>query len=93
VVVMAYIIGALGGSIPLPAAAGTVGGIAAVLVLYGVDHNPAIAAVLLHQAIALLVPLAGGGISYAVLRRQFGAMPASDADDSRSDPMRETAEP
>jgi len=39
------------------------------------------------------VPLAGGGISYAVLRRQFGAMPASDADDSRSDPMRETAEP
>jgi uncharacterized membrane protein YbhN (UPF0104 family) len=85
VVVMAYIIGALGGSIPLPAAAGTVGGIAAVLVLYGVDHNPAIAAVLLHQAIALVVPLAGGGIAYAVLRRQFGAMRASDAGDSHKD--------
>jgi uncharacterized membrane protein YbhN (UPF0104 family) len=85
VVVMAYIIGALGGSIPLPAAAGTVGGIAAVLVLYGVDHNPAIAAVLLHQAIALVVPLAGGGIAYAVLRRQFGAMRASDAGDSHQD--------
>ncbi len=82
VVVMAYIIGALGGSIPLPAAAGTVGGIAAALILYGVDHNPAIAAVLLHQAIALLVPLAGGGIAYAVLRRQFGAMRTSEAADS-----------
>jgi hypothetical protein len=45
IVVMAYIIGALGGSIPLPASAGTVGGIAGMLILYGVGHNAAIAAV------------------------------------------------
>jgi len=74
IVVMAYIIGALGGSIPLPASAGTVGGMGGMLILYGVGHNAAIAAVLLHQAIGLLVPLAGGGIAYAILRRAFGPM-------------------
>ncbi|MGD1057170.1 MAG: lysylphosphatidylglycerol synthase domain-containing protein [Solirubrobacteraceae bacterium] len=74
IVVMAYIIGALGGSIPLPASAGTVGGMGGMLVLYGVSHNAAIAAVLLHQAIGLLVPIAGGGIAYAILRRRFGPM-------------------
>ncbi|HWX95805.1 MAG TPA: lysylphosphatidylglycerol synthase domain-containing protein [Solirubrobacteraceae bacterium] len=69
VIVMAYIIGALGGSLPLPAGLGTVGGIAGVLILYGVGHNVAIAGVLLYQAIGLLVPLVGGGIAYLVIRR------------------------
>jgi uncharacterized membrane protein YbhN (UPF0104 family) len=84
IVIMAYIIGALGGSIPLPASVGTIGGIAGMLVVYGVDHNPAIAAVLLHQAIGLLVPLTGGGIAYAILRRRFGAItsPAETSADS-----------
>jgi uncharacterized membrane protein YbhN (UPF0104 family) len=72
IVIMAYIIGALGGSIPLPASIGTVGGMAGMLILYGVAHNAAIAAVLLHQAIGLLVPLTGGGIGYVVLRRRVG---------------------
>jgi hypothetical protein len=72
VVVMAYIIGALGGSLPLPASIGTIGGIAGMLIVYGVDHNPAVAAVLLHQAIGLLVPLTGGAIAYTALRRQLG---------------------
>jgi len=71
-VVMAYIIGALGGSIPLPAGIGTVGGMVGALILYGVGHNAAFAAVLLYQAIGLLVPLAGGGTAYLVLRRQMG---------------------
>ena len=77
VVIMAYIIGALGGSLPLPAGIGTVGGILGVLVLYGVQHEVALAAVLLYQAIGLLVPLVGGGIAYAVLRRQLGQMPVA----------------
>ena len=75
-VVMAYIIGALGGSIPLPAGIGTIGGMVGVFILYGVEHNVALAAVLLYQAIGLLVPLAGGGIAYAILRRELGQMPA-----------------
>lgn len=49
------------------------------LVLYGVRHNAAVAAVLLHQAIAMLVPLTGGAIAYAVLRRRLGPMPGKAA--------------
>jgi uncharacterized membrane protein YbhN (UPF0104 family) len=74
VVVLAYIIGALGGSIPLPAALGTIGGMVGMLILYGVAHNPAVAAVLLHQAIGLLVPVVGGGASYLMLRRTLRAI-------------------
>ncbi len=74
VVVMAYIIGALGGSIPLPAGIGSVGGMAGMLILYGVGHGTAIAAVLFYEAIGLLVPLIGGGIAYLLLRRRFGPM-------------------
>ncbi|HEY1516843.1 MAG TPA: lysylphosphatidylglycerol synthase domain-containing protein [Solirubrobacteraceae bacterium] len=72
VVLMAYIIGALGGSLPLPASIGTIGGIAGMLIVYGVAHNPAVAAVLLHQAIGLLVPLAGGAIAYVIIRQTLG---------------------
>jgi Lysylphosphatidylglycerol synthase TM region len=75
IVVMAYIIGALGGSLPLPASVGTIGGIAGMLIVYGVHHNPAVAAVLLHQAIGLLVPLVGGTIAYVIIRRQLGPVP------------------
>jgi uncharacterized membrane protein YbhN (UPF0104 family) len=74
VVVMAYIIGAHGGSIPLPAGIGAVGGIAGMLIVYGVGRNAAIAAVLLYEAVGLLVPLIGGGIAYLFLRREFGPM-------------------
>ena len=71
-VVMAYVIGALAGSLPLPAAAGTIGGVAGMLIAYGVAHNAALAAVLLHQAIGLLVPLVGGAIAYTILRHRLG---------------------
>jgi uncharacterized membrane protein YbhN (UPF0104 family) len=81
VVVMAYIIGALGGSIPLPAAVGTIGGMAGMFILYGVAANTALAAVLLHQAIGLLVPLTGGAIAYLILRRRLGPMRNSPAKD------------
>ena len=75
IVVMAYIIGALGGSLPLPASIGTIGGIAGMLIVYGVHHDSAVAAVLLHQAIGLLVPLAGGTIAYIIIRRLLGPVP------------------
>lgn len=75
VIVMAYIIGALGGSLPLPGGVGTIGGMAGVFILFGVGHNPAISAVLLYQAVGLLVPLVGGAISYAVIRRSLRSAP------------------
>jgi len=74
VVVMAYIIGALGGSIPLPAGIGTIGGMVGMFIVYGVSHDAAVAAVLLYQAIGLLVPLIGGGIAYLFLRRRLGPL-------------------
>jgi uncharacterized membrane protein YbhN (UPF0104 family) len=73
VVVMAYIIGALGGSIPLPAAIGTVAGMVGMFALYGVGRDTAVAAVLLYQAVGLLVPLIGGAVAYLLLRREFAA--------------------
>jgi uncharacterized membrane protein YbhN (UPF0104 family) len=71
VVVMAYIIGALGGSIPLPASIGTIGGMVGMFILYGVQRDTAVAAVVLYQAVGLLVPFVGGAIAYLLLRRQF----------------------
>lgn len=74
---MAYITGALGGSIPLPAGIGAVGGIVGMLIVYGVSRNAAIAAVLMYEAIGLLVPLLGGAVAYLFLRREFGPMKRS----------------
>jgi hypothetical protein len=73
-VVMAYIIGALGGSIPLPAGIGAIGGIAGMLILFGVGRSPAVAAVLIYEAVGLVVPLIGGAVAYLLLRRAFGPM-------------------
>jgi hypothetical protein len=82
IVTMAYVIGALGGSLPLPAAAGTIGGVAGMLIAYGVHHGAAIAAVLLHQAIGLIVPVIGGAIAYTILRRRLGPIKPTAARDS-----------
>jgi uncharacterized membrane protein YbhN (UPF0104 family) len=72
VVVMAYIIGAFGGSLPfLPAGVGAVGGIAGMLILYGIHHDAAVAAVVVYQAVSLLVPLIGGAVAYLALRRHL----------------------
>jgi uncharacterized membrane protein YbhN (UPF0104 family) len=70
-VLMAYIIGALGGSLPLPA-----GGF---LILYGVEHNAAVAAAVIYGAIGLIVPLIGGAISYLFLRREFAGLATAPA--------------
>jgi uncharacterized membrane protein YbhN (UPF0104 family) len=72
VIAMCYLIGGLGGSIPLPANLGAVTGMSAMLIIFGVDHNDAVAAVILYQSIGYVVPLAGGGIAYLFLRREFG---------------------
>jgi uncharacterized membrane protein YbhN (UPF0104 family) len=83
VVLMAYIIGALGGSIPLPAGVGAIGGMVGMLILYGVDHNAAVAAVILYQAIGQLVPLVGGAIAYLLLRGKLGPIRARSLEPSR----------
>jgi hypothetical protein len=45
-----------------------------------------VAAVLIYEAVGLLVPLTGGGIAYLILRREFGPLqtPQQGAGDSPS---------
>ena len=71
---MSYLLGGIFGSLPLPANLGAVGGMTGMLILYGVDSNDAVAAVVLYQAIGYVVPLLGGGIAYLFLRRRFGSL-------------------
>jgi uncharacterized membrane protein YbhN (UPF0104 family) len=79
---MAYIIGALGGSLPLPAGVGAVGGIAGCLMLYGANTNAAAGAAVIYGAIGLVVPLVGGVIAYLLLRSQLGAAEAAHSRES-----------
>jgi hypothetical protein len=69
-VLMAYIIGALGGSLPLPAGLGAVGGIGGCLILYGAGRNVAVGAAVFYGAIGLIVPFVGGLVAYLLLTRQ-----------------------
>ena len=66
----AYLIGELGGLIPVP---GGIGGIDAGLVgtflLYGVPLTSAASAVLAYRAIALWVPAVVGSVAFVLLRR------------------------
>jgi uncharacterized membrane protein YbhN (UPF0104 family) len=73
-VLMAYIIGALGGSLPLPAGLGAVGGIGGCLILYGAGRNVAVGAAVIYGAIGLIVPFVGGLIAYLLLTRQLRAL-------------------
>ncbi len=70
-VLMAYVIGALGGSLPLPAGLGAVGGIGGCLILYGAGRNVAVGAAVIYGAIGLVVPFVGGLIAYLLLTRQL----------------------
>jgi uncharacterized membrane protein YbhN (UPF0104 family) len=84
-VLMAYIIGALGGSLPLPAGIGAVGGIGGCLMLYGAQANTATGAAVLYGGVGLIVPLVGGVIAYLLLRRQLAAAGArSEGVDAQS---------
>jgi hypothetical protein len=78
---MAYIIGALGGSLPLPAGAGAIGGIAGCLMLYGAEVNAAAGAAVLYGAIGLIVPRVGAVIAYLLLRRQIAGSRAGHSGD------------
>src|SRR3954454_13956104 len=60
-VLMAYLIGQLGGALPLPGGLGGIdGGLIGTLVVYGVAATPAAAAVLLYRVILFWVPTGHG---------------------------------
>jgi uncharacterized protein (TIRG00374 family) len=74
VLLMAYLIGQLGGLIPLPGGVGGVdGGLIGTLVLYGAATGPAAVAVLGYRVIVLWVPALVGAPALAILRRRLAA--------------------
>lgn len=69
---LGYLIGELGGLIPLPGGIGGVDlGLVGMLVLYHVPLAPATAAVLLYRGIVLLVPAVIGAVAFVMLRRDL----------------------
>lgn len=72
VLLIAYLIGQLGGLIPIPGGIGGVdAGLIGTLVLYGVGLTEATAAVLAYRAIVLWLPVALGAPSLVSLRRRL----------------------
>jgi uncharacterized membrane protein YbhN (UPF0104 family) len=70
IVLMAYLIGQLGGALPLPGGLGGIdGGLIGTLIIYGVAAAPAAAAVLLYRVILFWVPLVMGVPAFISLRR------------------------
>lgn len=72
VLLIAYLIGQLGGLIPIPGGIGGVdAGLIGALVLYGVGLTEATAAVLAYRALVLWLPVALGAPSLVSLRRRL----------------------
>jgi uncharacterized membrane protein YbhN (UPF0104 family) len=70
---LAYLIGQLGGLVPVPGGiGGTDGGLVAALVLFGTPLAPAAAAVLAYRVFQLGLPALLGTIAFAALRRTLG---------------------
>jgi uncharacterized membrane protein YbhN (UPF0104 family) len=72
IVWIGYLIGELGGLLPLPGGIGGLdAGLVGTLVLYHVPVTSAAAAVLSYRALALVVPAALGAVAFAALRRSL----------------------
>ncbi len=68
--VLAYLIGELGGLIPVPGGIGGIdAGLVGTLLLFHVSITLAAGAVLVYRAIALWVPALVGGVAFVALRR------------------------
>jgi uncharacterized membrane protein YbhN (UPF0104 family) len=72
VLLVAYIVGQLGGLIPIPGGIGGVdGGLIGTLVLYGVDAGDAAVAVIAYRGLLLTIPALLGVPALAVLRKRL----------------------
>lgn len=79
--VFGYVIGQLGGLIPLPGGVGgTDGGLIGALVLYGSSLSQAAAAVLAYRTFQLGVPAVLGAIAFVQLRRTLNQSPSPAAE-------------
>ena len=90
VVLMAYLIGQLGGLLPLPGGIGGIdGGLIGALIVYGVPAAAAAAAVLAYRVILFWLPLLIGGVAFAQLRKGLEDPERADL----CDPLRRRARP
>jgi uncharacterized protein (TIRG00374 family) len=72
VILMGYLIGQLGGLLPIPGGVGGItGGLIGTLVVYGTPAAGTAAAVLAYQLILFWLPLIVGGIAFSMLRRDM----------------------
>ena len=72
IVLMAYLIGQLGGLLPIPGGIGGIdGGLIGTFIVYGVAAAPTAAAVLAYRLILFWLPLLVGAIAFNNLRRGF----------------------
>jgi uncharacterized membrane protein YbhN (UPF0104 family) len=69
-VLMGYLIGQLGGLLPIPGGIGGIeGGLIGTLIVYGLPAAATAAAVLAYRVILFWLPLVLGGVAFAALRR------------------------
>lgn len=72
VLLMGYLIGQLGGLLPLPGGIGGIeGGLIATLIVYGAPAAATAGAVLAYRVLLFWVPLLGGAAAFAALRRRL----------------------
>jgi putative heme transporter len=76
VVVLAYFLGQVGNTIPIPGAVS--GGLVGALLAFGVDADLAIVSVLSYRAIAIWVPAPVGLVALSALRRTIAAWGRED---------------
>jgi uncharacterized protein (TIRG00374 family) len=70
VILLGYLIGQLGGLLPLPGGLGGIdGGLIGTLIVYGTRAAPTTAAVLVYRVILFWLPLIAGAIAFISLRR------------------------
>jgi hypothetical protein len=77
VMVLAYFVGQIANSIPIPCAAS--GGLVAVLLAFGVEADLALAAVLAYRSVAIWLPAPIGLVALAGRRRTFARWADEDA--------------
>lgn len=79
VVVLAYFVGQVGNTIPVPGAVS--GGIVGVLLAFGVAADLALVSVLAYRALAIWLPAPVGLVALASLRRTLARWASEDADE------------
>ncbi|HEY8582726.1 MAG TPA: flippase-like domain-containing protein [Capillimicrobium sp.] len=73
-ILMGYLIGQLGGLLPIPGGVGGIdGGLIGALIVFGAPAATAAAAVIVYRTILFWLPLVGGTVAFASLRRELGA--------------------